>query len=257
MSELRIYKDTEPGKPEKTLHSFESMREALGEVGVELERWTASKQLDAQATQDEVIEAYRGPIDRLMKKYGFKSVDVISMQPDNPKKAEMRDKFLHEHVHEDFEVRFFVDGDLERAKKLLVERAHAEARERAASDARDLFDLLLVELAARGEGECRLKHERELVAFLANPRETLLHLRRARDRLLDALLEVLNETPELVLAFLQLTISVGHQSFDIIADGLRAPQHGRGDVREAGNSVRLPRVSIPGCHPCPSFTPRD
>ena len=95
MSELRIYSDNHPGKPEKTLHSFESMRDALAEIGVEFERWTATKQLDPQATQDEVIEAYRGPIDKLMKKYGFKSVDVISMYPDHPKKDEMRDKFLH------------------------------------------------------------------------------------------------------------------------------------------------------------------
>ena len=110
MSELRIYSDTQPAKPEKTLHSFDSMREALGAIGVELERWTASKQLDPQATQDEVIEAYRSPIDKLMKKYGFKSVDVISLYADHPKKQEMRDKFLHEHIHEDFEVRFFVEG---------------------------------------------------------------------------------------------------------------------------------------------------
>src|SRR6185369_7581176 len=110
MSELRIYNDTQPAKPEKTLHSFDSMREALGAIGVELERWTASKQLDPQATQDEVIEAYRSPIDKLMKKYGFKSVDVISLYADHPKKQEMRDKFLHEHIHEDFEVRFFVEG---------------------------------------------------------------------------------------------------------------------------------------------------
>lgn len=110
MSELRIYNETNPGKPEKILSQFEAMRDALAQIGVEFERWTATKQLDPHATQDEVIEAYRGSIDKLMKKYGFKSVDVISVAPDNPKKAEMRDKFLHEHTHADFEVRFFVEG---------------------------------------------------------------------------------------------------------------------------------------------------
>lgn len=110
MSELRIYNETQPGKPEKTLHSFESMREALAGIGVEFERWTATRQLDAHATQDEVIEAYRASIDALMKRFNFKSVDVISVAPDNPKKDEMRQKFLSEHVHEDFEVRFFVEG---------------------------------------------------------------------------------------------------------------------------------------------------
>lgn len=110
MSELRIYNEAHPARPEKTLHSFESMRDELAAIGVEFERWTATKQLDPQATQDEVIEAYRDSIDRLMKKYGFKSVDVISMHASHPKKDEMRDKFLHEHTHADFEVRFFVEG---------------------------------------------------------------------------------------------------------------------------------------------------
>jgi 1,2-dihydroxy-3-keto-5-methylthiopentene dioxygenase len=110
MSELRIYSDTNPSKPEKILSQFEAMRDALAAIGVELERWQATKELDEHASQDEVIEAYRPSIDRLMKRYGFKSVDVISMFPDHPQKAQMRDKFLHEHTHADFEVRFFVEG---------------------------------------------------------------------------------------------------------------------------------------------------
>ena len=40
----------------------------------------------------------------------FETADVVSIRPDHPQKAELRDKFLAEHVHEDFEVRFFVDG---------------------------------------------------------------------------------------------------------------------------------------------------
>jgi 1,2-dihydroxy-3-keto-5-methylthiopentene dioxygenase len=110
MSELRIYSETNPRKPEKILTRFEDMRDQLANIGVEFERWEATKQLDPHATQDEVIEAYRPSVDRLMRKYGFKSVDVISLYADHPKKDEMRDKFLHEHTHADFEVRFFVEG---------------------------------------------------------------------------------------------------------------------------------------------------
>jgi len=110
MSELRIYSESNPGKPEKVVTQFPAMRDALAAIGVEFERWEATQPLDAQATQDEVIEAYRPSVDRLMKKYGFKSVDVISMYADHPQKDAMRDKFLHEHIHEDFEVRFFVEG---------------------------------------------------------------------------------------------------------------------------------------------------
>ncbi|MGH8457320.1 MAG: 1,2-dihydroxy-3-keto-5-methylthiopentene dioxygenase, partial [Stenotrophobium sp.] len=111
MSELKIYADSHPEKPEQVLTRYEDIRDALAGIGVEFERWEASKRLGAQATQDEIIAAYREPIDRLMKAHGFKSVDVISLTEDHPQKDAMRDKFLHEHTHDDFEVRFFVEGE--------------------------------------------------------------------------------------------------------------------------------------------------
>ncbi len=110
MSELRIYNENDVLNPTQTLTDFGDIQAALSEIGVDFERWTASKQLDAHASQDEIIEAYREPIDRLMKKFDFKSVDVISLTSDNPQKDAMRDKFLHEHTHDDFETRFFVEG---------------------------------------------------------------------------------------------------------------------------------------------------
>jgi 1,2-dihydroxy-3-keto-5-methylthiopentene dioxygenase len=111
MSELRIYDENRPHQAEKVLTRFEDIRDALAGIGVEFERWEASKQLDAQASQDEVIEAYRESIDRLMKKYGFQSVDVISLTANHPQKQAMREKFLSEHTHDDFETRFFVEGE--------------------------------------------------------------------------------------------------------------------------------------------------
>jgi len=45
-----------------------------------------------------------------MGEKGFRSVDVIKMVPDHPKKAELRQKFLSEHTHSEDEVRFFVEG---------------------------------------------------------------------------------------------------------------------------------------------------
>ena len=111
MSELRIFSETDPKKPESTYTQFEQVRDKLAGIGVLFERWKASRELDAGATQDEVIEAYRVPIDRLMQRFGFKSVDVISLYADHPQREAMRDKFLHEHTHDDFEVRFFVEGE--------------------------------------------------------------------------------------------------------------------------------------------------
>lgn len=110
MSELRIYDESRPQQADKVLRRFEDIRDALAAIGVDFERWEASQPLDELASQDEVIEAYREPIDRLMKKYGFQSVDVISLTAAHPQKEMMRDKFLHEHTHGDFETRFFVEG---------------------------------------------------------------------------------------------------------------------------------------------------
>lgn len=111
MSELRIYDEAAPARPVTVLTGFADIRSALARIGVDFERWEAAQQLDAEAGQDEVIEAYREPINRLMKQHGFQSVDVVSMHPDHPQREAMRDKFLAEHVHDDFEVRFFVDGE--------------------------------------------------------------------------------------------------------------------------------------------------
>ena len=47
---------------------------------------------------------------RLVDANGFKTVDVVSIAPDNPQKEAMRAKFLDEHFHKEDEVRFFVAG---------------------------------------------------------------------------------------------------------------------------------------------------
>jgi 1,2-dihydroxy-3-keto-5-methylthiopentene dioxygenase len=111
MTTLTIFSENNPHRAELVLREEAAIRDALADIGVEYERWSAARQLDDQASQDEIIEAYREPIDRLMKLYGFKTVDVISMTADHPQKDALRDKFLHEHTHDDFEVRFFVDGE--------------------------------------------------------------------------------------------------------------------------------------------------
>lgn len=110
MTTLTIYKDNDSGKPLAQHTEFKAIRDALAEIGVEFERWDASKPLTPAADQAEVIEAYKESIDKINKKYGYVTIDVVSMQPDNPNAATARGKFLSEHTHDDFETRFFVDG---------------------------------------------------------------------------------------------------------------------------------------------------
>lgn len=110
MTTLTIYKDKDSSKPLSQHVDFASIRDQLASIGVEFERWDASKPLSEKAEQADVIEAYKDSIDKINKKYGYVQIDVVSMQPDNPNAAAARGKFLAEHTHSDFETRFFVDG---------------------------------------------------------------------------------------------------------------------------------------------------
>jgi 1,2-dihydroxy-3-keto-5-methylthiopentene dioxygenase len=111
MTTLTIYADNDGQRPLQTWTRFEDIRDALTDVGVDFERWQADQPLDEKAGQEQVIAAYRESIDKLNQKYGFQSIDVVSMYPDHPQREAARGKFLAEHTHADFEIRFFVDGE--------------------------------------------------------------------------------------------------------------------------------------------------
>jgi 1,2-dihydroxy-3-keto-5-methylthiopentene dioxygenase len=108
MSELRVYEES--ARPVAVYTTLQDIQSQLAAIGVQFERWQADRQLDEHSTQDEIIEAYRDPVNRLMHQHGFRTVDVISMNADHPQREALRDKFLHEHTHDEFEVRFFVEG---------------------------------------------------------------------------------------------------------------------------------------------------
>ena len=109
MTTVSIYADDGRGSPE-TLTDFGVIAARLGEVDVLMERWRLSAPLPAGASSEQVLAAYTADIETLEERYGFASVDVVAMTPDHPKRDEMRRKFLSEHTHADFEVRFFVEG---------------------------------------------------------------------------------------------------------------------------------------------------
>jgi len=109
MTVMQIY--SEAGQPEgKVMRDHAEIAESLGELGVEFELWEANQPLPADADAEAVMTAYQSSIEALDKRYGFQSKDVVALRPDNPQKADFRQKFLAEHTHADFEVRFFVDG---------------------------------------------------------------------------------------------------------------------------------------------------
>jgi 1,2-dihydroxy-3-keto-5-methylthiopentene dioxygenase len=109
MTTLTITPADGSGRTE-TLTDRSAIEERLRSIGVEFEHWQADRELADDADQETVLAAYRYQISALNARYGFRSIDVVSVTPDHPDAAALREKFLAEHTHADFEVRFFVDG---------------------------------------------------------------------------------------------------------------------------------------------------
>ena len=110
MSRLRIFDENDPGQPLFASSDGPAIAAELEKIGVTFERWQANQPVAPGATPEQVMDAYRADIDRLVAERGFKTVDVVSIAPDNPNRDEMRRKFLDEHFHKEDEVRFFVAG---------------------------------------------------------------------------------------------------------------------------------------------------
>lgn len=94
----------------ETLTDRAAIEDRLEAIGVEFEHWQADRELADDADQETVLSAYKYQISALNARYGFRSIDVVSLTPSHPDAAALRNKFLAEHTHADFEVRFFVDG---------------------------------------------------------------------------------------------------------------------------------------------------
>lgn len=108
MSLLRVYDEDARLLGEHREHA--RIAEHLQGIGIAFERWPAGRPLAADAGQEDVLSAYADPVRRLGSRYGFETVDVVALRPDHPEREAMREKFLDEHTHDDFEIRFFVDG---------------------------------------------------------------------------------------------------------------------------------------------------
>lgn len=110
MSRLTVYRDDRPDEPLRTVEGGEGISAELANVGVRFERWNAAAEISAAADQEEILDAYRSEVERLMRDNGFATADVISLTAAHPDKDALRNKFLSEHTHSEDEVRFFVRG---------------------------------------------------------------------------------------------------------------------------------------------------
>jgi 1,2-dihydroxy-3-keto-5-methylthiopentene dioxygenase len=110
MTTLTLYDDAAPHRERETLGDFDAIAAKLAGIGITIERWAAGVELGESPEDQAILEAYSGDIERLKQVGGYKSRDVLRVTPDHPQREELRQKFLSEHIHDDDEVRFFVEG---------------------------------------------------------------------------------------------------------------------------------------------------
>ncbi len=93
-----------------THRQTDEIQSKLREIGADLEIWSLPETPPGELENQQILDFYSREIEALNKKFNFKQVDVVRLTPDHPKKDQFRETFIREHIHSDFEIRFFVEG---------------------------------------------------------------------------------------------------------------------------------------------------
>ncbi|OEY67829.1 1,2-dihydroxy-3-keto-5-methylthiopentene dioxygenase [Marinobacter sp. X15-166B] len=109
MTTLSIFDPRAPAQPHTQTRDPARIQQLLAEHGVRFEQWP-TRALPANATPDDILQAYASEVATLKQTGGFQTADVVSLTASHPDKQALRQKFLDEHVHSEDEVRFFVRG---------------------------------------------------------------------------------------------------------------------------------------------------
>jgi 1,2-dihydroxy-3-keto-5-methylthiopentene dioxygenase len=95
---------------ERRLDNVAEIREFLKPFGIWYEHWDVAGRIEAEATSEQILEAYAPEIERLKQQGGYVTADVINVSPETPGLDAMLAKFDKEHTHSEDEVRFTVKG---------------------------------------------------------------------------------------------------------------------------------------------------
>ena len=95
---------------QRTLRELEEIRDYLDGIGIEYERWENESKVPVDASAEEILSAYGPEIERLKKKGGYVTADVIDVNPETPGLDTMLARFNIEHRHDEDEVRYIVAG---------------------------------------------------------------------------------------------------------------------------------------------------
>src|SRR5262249_54754430 len=94
----------------RTITGKAAVGEYLAKITIDYDVWEPSQPLTADASQQDILEAYSAEIDKLKARGGYVTADVINVNPQTPGLDAMLAKFSREHWHDEDEVRFTVEG---------------------------------------------------------------------------------------------------------------------------------------------------
>jgi len=94
-----------------TLTDAEEIKNHLASIGIDYERWdVGGARVSPDASEEEILAAYRKEIEELKRTGGYVTADVINIVPTIENLETMLQKFRPEHWHDEDEVRFIVKG---------------------------------------------------------------------------------------------------------------------------------------------------
>lgn len=95
---------------QRSLREHDEVRDYLGGIGIEYERWETPANLPENASAEQVLSAYAPQIEELKRRGGYVTADVIDVNADTPGLDAMLAKFNIEHTHDEDEVRYIIAG---------------------------------------------------------------------------------------------------------------------------------------------------
>jgi 1,2-dihydroxy-3-keto-5-methylthiopentene dioxygenase len=94
---------------DRVITDYGEAQSFLKSINIDYEIW-GSKEIPAGATNEEILAAYSEPIEKLKEQGGYVTADIINVNSETPNLQTMLDKFNKEHLHEEDEVRFCIEG---------------------------------------------------------------------------------------------------------------------------------------------------
>jgi 1,2-dihydroxy-3-keto-5-methylthiopentene dioxygenase len=110
VTRLTIFELSDPVRRLADLAEHGPIERRLEAIGVRYERWAAPAVFADTASDADVLNGYSREVGRLKTEGGYQEADIVRLRRGAENAPELRAKFLDEHVHDEDEVRFFVEG---------------------------------------------------------------------------------------------------------------------------------------------------